>query len=105
VGAVAREAGVAVGTVYRHWPSKQDLLRSVLLRRLEVIAGDAEAAGSFEEFLVGVTDYCVQEPTLLALLDDAGPFDDARWGDRSDTGAVDPSRTALRRRLESAWRS
>jgi AcrR family transcriptional regulator len=44
VEAVARQAGVAVGTVYRHWPSKQDLLRSVLQRRLEVIAGDAEAA-------------------------------------------------------------
>jgi AcrR family transcriptional regulator len=105
VDAVARQAGVAVGTVYRHWPSKQDLLRSVLLRRLGAVASEAEAADSLEQFLVRLTEYCVQEPTLLALLDDAGgpggPFGEAAAG-RSAAASTDPERAALRERLERA---
>ena len=105
VEAVARRAGVAVGTVYRHWPSKRDLLGSVLLRRLEVIAADAEAAQSLQQFLIGVTEHCVREPTLLALLDDAGsggPFDDVSLGDRSVPDPADPARAVLRERFDGA---
>ncbi len=67
---VATEAGVAVGTIYRHWPAKQDLLRSVLVRRLDEVAADAEASDSFEQFFDSVTHLCVRDRPLLNLLDE-----------------------------------
>lgn len=66
---VARAAGVAVGTLYRHWPTKEDLLASVLLRRLDHVAADAEVAPSLEHFIAAVTELCVVDPPLLQLLD------------------------------------
>lgn len=69
---VARESGVAIGTVYRHWPTKQDLLAEVLMLRLDEVAARAEAAGSLEAFLDEVTLACVNDRPLLQLLDEAG---------------------------------
>lgn len=68
---VAQRAGVAVGTVYRHWPTKQDLLGEVLLRRLDEVAASAEAAESLSAFVDAVTDLCVRDRPLLDLLDQA----------------------------------
>ncbi|MDH6135010.1 AcrR family transcriptional regulator [Kitasatospora sp. MAA4] len=39
---IAREAGVGVGTLFRHFPTKEALLEAVLLRRLERLAEAAE---------------------------------------------------------------
>lgn len=39
--AVARRAGVAIGTVFRHFPTKADLLRALMKQLLEQIATDA----------------------------------------------------------------
>src|SRR5581483_4471365 len=38
---VARRAGVAIGTVFRHFPTKADLLRALMKRLLEQVAADA----------------------------------------------------------------
>lgn len=40
---VARAAGVGIGTVFRHFPTKQALLAAVLAARLERLATEAEA--------------------------------------------------------------
>lgn len=40
---IARRAGVGAGTVYRHFPTKQDLFRAVLADRLQHIVDEAHA--------------------------------------------------------------
>jgi AcrR family transcriptional regulator len=40
---VARAAGVGIGTVFRHFPTKEALLAAVLAARLERLAAEAEA--------------------------------------------------------------
>ena len=49
MGEIAREAGVAVGTLYRHFPNKADLLAAVVTQYVE--AGRADAAQELLEFL------------------------------------------------------
>ncbi len=51
---IARAAGVGVGTVFRHFPTKEALLEAVMVRRLETIttrtaqlAAEAEPADAF----------------------------------------------------------
>ncbi|MFD0541611.1 TetR/AcrR family transcriptional regulator [Actinomadura luteofluorescens] len=38
---VARRAGVAIGTVFRHFPTKADLLRALMKRLLQQVTDDA----------------------------------------------------------------
>jgi AcrR family transcriptional regulator len=40
---VARLAGVGIGTVFRHFPTKAALLEAVLVRRFDLLRGQAEA--------------------------------------------------------------
>ncbi len=42
--AVAAAAGAGVGSVYRQFPSKEDLLAALVVRRLESVIADVEAA-------------------------------------------------------------
>jgi AcrR family transcriptional regulator len=60
---VARRAGVGVGTVCRHFPTKQDLLDAVVRRLLEPLvrhAHDAldedDAAAAFRDFVLALSD-------------------------------------------------
>jgi len=41
---VARRAGVGVGTIYRHFPNKEDLARAVAVHRFQELAGMAASA-------------------------------------------------------------
>lgn len=41
---IAQAAGVAVGTLYRHFPTKTDLLAAVIAEDISAIADDAEAS-------------------------------------------------------------
>jgi AcrR family transcriptional regulator len=57
---VAREAGVGVGTVFRHFPTKEELLQAVLYARMHRFADEAEVAATADDpgagfftFLVG----------------------------------------------------
>ncbi|MFC4244532.1 TetR/AcrR family transcriptional regulator [Gryllotalpicola reticulitermitis] len=43
---VARRAGVGVGTVFRHFPTKRDLVESALLSRFDELTAQAQAAES-----------------------------------------------------------
>ena len=44
MGEIARAAGVAVGTLYRHFPNKADLLAAVVSEYVEALADDAQDA-------------------------------------------------------------
>jgi AcrR family transcriptional regulator len=44
--AVAAAAGAGVGSVYRQFPSKEDLLAALAIRRLDTVALDIEAAAA-----------------------------------------------------------
>ena len=46
---VARRAGVGIGTVFRHFPTKQDLLEAVFVARLRRAADRAHALGDAED--------------------------------------------------------
>lgn len=43
VDEIARRAGVGPGTIYRHFPSKEDLVRAVISDRLQHIVGEGHA--------------------------------------------------------------
>lgn len=43
---VARRAGVGIGTVYRHFPTKEALFEAILVRRIERLTGEAGALSS-----------------------------------------------------------
>ncbi len=69
--AVAQRAGVGVGTVYRHFPTKDDLVRSVISLVCENLVASAEAAlaepdpgRGFRSFFVTVLEFQAQHRVL-----------------------------------------
>ena len=54
MGEIARVAGVAVGTLYRHFPNKADLLAAVVNEYVEALADDAQ--GAWERVEAGRSD-------------------------------------------------
>ena len=66
MGEIARAAGVAVGTLYRHFPNKADLLAAVVNEYVEALADDAQ--GAWERVEAGGAD-AAQE--LLGFLERA----------------------------------
>lgn len=76
---VARVAGVAVGTVFRHFPTKQDLLRAImkgLLERLTDAAGrlaeDGDPAEGLFAFVVQVVEQAAAGTAVVDLLSQGG---------------------------------
>ncbi|GII84486.1 TetR family transcriptional regulator [Sphaerisporangium siamense] len=76
---VAREAGVGIGTVFRHFPTKEALLTAVLVDRLRRLADEAEAqadaedpGGAFFRFFARVVDQGRTKNTFTDLLRQAG---------------------------------
>ncbi|GAA2332069.1 TetR/AcrR family transcriptional regulator [Streptomyces kunmingensis] len=58
MGDIAQRAGLAKGTVFRHFPTKEDLLSAIMLRLLDRLAGSAgrlldadDAAAALREFM------------------------------------------------------
>lgn len=73
---VARRAGVAVGTVFRHFPTKQDLLVAIMKALLERLRDTAAALAGRDDGLFVLFRQVVGEAsartTVLALLAEAG---------------------------------
>lgn len=46
---VARAAGVAIGTIFRHFPTKADLVRALMKRLLDQITSDAETLAAQDD--------------------------------------------------------
>jgi AcrR family transcriptional regulator len=91
---VAKLAGVGIATVFRHFPTKQDLLRAVLAARLERLrdrardlAGSADPGGAFRAFFAEVVDGAAHKLTIAEALVDADPGDDPGAGAPARAGA------------------
>ena len=76
---VARAAGVGVGTVFRHFPTKEALLEAVYVARLRNLAEEAEALSSsagpgeaFFAFFARVVGHAATKNALTAALTEAG---------------------------------
>ena len=54
---VARAAGVGVGTVYRHFPTKDDLIAALVADRFERLAQRAREAAQAEDPWEGICDF------------------------------------------------
>ena len=78
---VAKLAGVGIATVFRHFPTKQDLLRAVLTARLEglrdrayELSASVAPGPAFFDFFTEVVEDAARKLTIaeaLAAIDDA----------------------------------
>ncbi|MFI0481168.1 TetR/AcrR family transcriptional regulator [Actinomadura sp. 9N215] len=104
---VARRAGVGIGTVFRHFPTKESLLEAVLVALLERLADEAEclrsaddAGAAFFGFFTRVVERAAAKQAVTEALAEAGV--DAR----AATGRAAPRLTAalgmLLRRAQDA---
>jgi AcrR family transcriptional regulator len=79
VDLIAEKAGVGVGTLYRHFPTKEKLCEAVLLDRLAVLTVDAQALAdaddpkaAFFDFLVHVVEEGEAKRDLMVAVMGAG---------------------------------
>ncbi|WP_432827111.1 TetR/AcrR family transcriptional regulator [Dactylosporangium sp. CA-092794] len=72
--AVAKRAGVGIGTVFRHFPTKEALLQAVLVERLRALAGHARVAARDEDAgraLFGFLEHVVAQSAAKNAFADA----------------------------------
>ena len=76
---VARRAGVGVGTVYRHFPTKEALFEAIVVARLEALVERAEELATSDDpgtamftFISELVDLAVQKKDLTEELARAG---------------------------------
>lgn len=76
--AVAKRAGVGVGTLYRHFPQRIDLVEAVYRRDVDQLVGTAESAvdeatpwAAVEIFLHAFVQYALRKRVLLNELHEA----------------------------------
>ena len=67
---VARRAGVGVGTVYRRFPAKEDLIEALFVDRIESVATLAEEAAQVPDPWTGLVDFMIRAAEMMA--DDRG---------------------------------
>ncbi|WP_026931334.1 TetR/AcrR family transcriptional regulator [Glycomyces tenuis] len=91
VSAIAKEVGVGVGTVYRHFPTKEALFAAILARKMDelvdVLRGFAEGddpAAAFGEFIAYIIERTVRDRSLYQGLAEVA---DVEIGPGSDLGA------------------
>jgi AcrR family transcriptional regulator len=72
---IASRAGVGVGTIYRHFATKEILLEAVVFGRLAQLSGEARAlvdaadpAGAFFDFVVRMVEEAAAKRDLLEAL-------------------------------------
>ena len=76
---VARRAGVAIGTVFRHFPTKADLLRAIISELMErltaevnALAADGDPATGLFTFFTRIVEQAAAKKTVVELLAEAG---------------------------------
>ena len=83
VDAIAEKAGVGVGTLYRHFPTKEKLCEAILLERLSRLTLDARALAETEDpaaAFFGFLEHVVEEGAakrdlLVAVMGAGAEFD------------------------------
>jgi AcrR family transcriptional regulator len=97
---VARRAGVAIGTVFRHFPTKADLLRALMKRLLQQLTDDAGALAehgdpktALFEFFTRLVERTTANRTVVNLLAAEGI-------DVQITGALGSLTSAVRELLQ-----
>jgi AcrR family transcriptional regulator len=95
---VARAAGVAIGTLYRHFPTRDDLLVAVFADKLRIVADTGEQALACEDAWEGFVLFL---ETLCGLQAGDLGFNELASADRPATG--DAAR--VRARIHQLWRS
>ncbi|MEU5963383.1 helix-turn-helix domain-containing protein [Micromonospora parva] len=91
---VAQRAGVAIGTVFRHFPTKDDLLAAIMKQLLAQLVEDADQRDLFD-FFTHVVAQAAAKKTVVDLL--AGSGVDIRLPD-----AVNQLEHAVDRLLQNA---
>ena len=66
IEAIAREAGVGVGTIYRHFPTKEDLLQALADVRFEGLAAAGKAALEVEDPWEGFVEFMTYSAKTMA---------------------------------------
>ncbi len=76
---IARRAGVAIGTVFRHFPTKDDLLRAIMKDLLEqltsqvsVLAAEGDPGTALFEFFTSIVGQAAAKKSVADLLAAAG---------------------------------
>ncbi|MEU8700076.1 helix-turn-helix domain-containing protein [Streptomyces sp. NPDC048680] len=76
---LAKIAGVGIGTVFRHFPTKEDLLAAIVAGRLRRLAAEAEALATAEDagaaffgFFTSFVEQSATKNTYADALADAG---------------------------------
>jgi AcrR family transcriptional regulator len=76
---VAELAGVAIGTVFRHFPAKRDLLQAIvknlmarLVAEVSTLAEGADPGGALFAFFTSVVGQAAEKKTVVDLLADTG---------------------------------
>jgi AcrR family transcriptional regulator len=79
VDLIAEKAGVGVGTLYRHFPTKEKLFEAILVGRIDEIAADARAridsedpGNGFFDFLVHLVEESALKRDMIQALLGAG---------------------------------
>lgn len=87
VETIAERAGLAVGTLYRHFPTKQALCEAVLLERLSALVSDAQRltedddpGGAFFGFLEHFAAEAAAKRDLVAMMGEGSGFKETETG-------------------------
>ncbi|MFC3997536.1 TetR/AcrR family transcriptional regulator [Nocardiopsis sediminis] len=102
---IAATAGVAVGTLYRHFPNKTDLVAAIIAEYVARVAEDAEAAcervNSGARALEEITGFLARVIESTASNHAAKAAARALGADLGDTSAEDRSGAALARIIQA----
>ena len=79
IDSVAARAGVGVGTLYRHFPTKQALFQAIMVDRIGMLATEAQAleqaddaGAAFFTFLASMAEHGARDMALACAFADAG---------------------------------
>jgi AcrR family transcriptional regulator len=107
---VARRAGVAIGTVFRHFPTKEDLVQAVFAERVQRLIDEAEVLSAAEDqtaalftFLTHLTELSVSKYAFADALAVAGV--DVTAVGRTHPHVVSQLHAAVGRLLNTAQQS
>lgn len=94
---IARTAGVAIGTLYRHFPKREELAVAVFADKLRAVLEAGERGLALDDAWEG---FCLFLETLCALQAEDRGFNELSSLDRPATGAA----IEVRDRMHTVWR-